>query len=89
MNPYDNLPPEKRRLQRLVDHYNADALLWRKLARKRRARRRLLGRALPRKRLKELDLQEFAAARPPQDCIGERIEQRVVLPSLCSSRLCG
>jgi len=29
---------------------------------------------LPRKRLKELDLQEFAGARPPQDCIGEWID---------------
>jgi hypothetical protein len=75
MNPYHNLPPAQRQLQRLVDHYNADALLWRKLARKRRARRRLFGKVLPRKRLKELDLQEFAAARSPQDCIGEWIDQ--------------
>ena len=31
MNPYYNLPPEQWRLQRLVDAYNADAQLWKKL----------------------------------------------------------
>lgn len=71
MNPYYNLPPEQKRLQRLVDQYNAEAGLWRKLASKRRARRRLLRWVLSRKKLKKLDLKEFANARPPLDCIGE------------------
>jgi hypothetical protein len=74
MNPYYNLPPEQRRMQRLVDQNNADGQLWRELAPKRRARHRLLRRVLSRKRLKKLDVEEFAAARPPQDCIGEWIE---------------
>jgi hypothetical protein len=74
MNPYYNLPPEQRRTQRLVDQNNADAQLWRKLAPKRRRRRRLLRGVLSRKRLKKLDLEEFAAARPPQNCIGQWIE---------------
>ncbi len=67
MNPHYNLPPEQRRTLRLVDQYNADARLWRKLAPKRCACRKLLTRKL----LKTLDLAEFAAERPPQDCIGE------------------
>jgi hypothetical protein len=71
MNPHYNLPAEQRALQRQVDQYNADARLWRKLAPKRRARRRLLRRVLSRKRLKKLDLKEFAAARPPVECIGQ------------------
>ena len=74
MNPYYNLPPEQRFTQRLADQFNADERLWHKLAPKRRARRKLLGRLLSRKRLKTLDLRDFAKARPPQDCIGECIE---------------
>ncbi len=70
MKPYYNLPLEQRRLQQLVDQYNADARLWRRLEPKRRARRKLQPR-LSRKRLKELALREFAKARPPHDCIGE------------------
>ena len=41
MNPYYNLPPEQRRTQRLVDQFNADEKLWKKLEPKRRARRKL------------------------------------------------
>jgi len=74
MNPYYNLPPEQRPLQRLVDQYNDDAHLWRKLAPRRRARRKLLRRVLSRKKLKRLDLREFAHARPRQDCIGQWVE---------------
>ena len=72
MNPYYNLPPEQRRLQRLVDHYNDDAKVWKKLEPDRRLRRKLRPR-LSKKRLKELALREFAEARPPQDCIEEWI----------------
>ncbi len=71
MNPYYNLPPEQRRTQRLVDQYNADARVWKKLEPRRRARRKLLRKVLTRELLKKLDLAEFAAERPPQDCIGE------------------
>jgi len=70
MNPYYNLPPGQRMTQRLVDQFNADERLWRKLAPKRNARRKLRPR-LSKKKLKKLDLREFAKARPPQDCVGE------------------
>src|SRR5947208_405472 len=73
MNPYYNLPPEQRRTQRLVDQFNADEKLWKKLEPKRRARRKLRPRR-SRKELKKIDLFEFAKARPPQDCIGEWVE---------------
>ena len=73
MNPYYNLPPDQRRTQRFVDQYNSDARLWRKLAPRRRARRKILRRFLSRKMLKKLDLSEFSQARPPQDCIGQWI----------------
>ena len=58
----------------MVDQYNAEARLWKKLAPKRRARRGLLRRFVSRKHLKQLDLHEFSKARPPQDCIGQWIE---------------
>jgi hypothetical protein len=71
VNPYYNLPPEQRMTQHLVDQFNADERLWKKLEPKRRARRKVRPRP-SRKGLKKLDLLEFAKARPPQDCIGER-----------------
>lgn len=70
MNPYYNLPPEQRMTQRLVDQFNADERLWKKLEPKRRARRKVRRRP-SRKGLKKLDLLEFAKARPPQDCVGQ------------------
>jgi hypothetical protein len=72
MNPYYNLPPEQTRTQRLVDQFNADEKLWKKLEPKRRARRKLRPRR-SRKKLKKINPLEFAKARPPQDCIGEWI----------------
>jgi hypothetical protein len=72
MNAYYNLPPEQRATQRLVDQFNADERLWKKLEPKRRARRKLRPR-LSRKKLRKLDLLEFKKARPPQDCIGQWI----------------
>jgi len=53
-----------------VEQFSADERLWKKLEPRRRARRKLRPR-LSHKKLKELDLQEFAKARPPQDCIGQ------------------
>ena len=41
MNPYYNLPPEQRTTQRLVDQFNADKRLWKKLEPKRRARHKV------------------------------------------------
>jgi hypothetical protein len=71
MNPDYNLPPEQRLTQRLVDQFNADERLWRKLEPRRRARRKLLSH-LPEKQLKKLDLDEFAKERPPLECVGQR-----------------
>lgn len=73
MNPYYNLPPEQHMTQRLVDEFNADERLWKKLEPKRRACRKLRPRP-SRKGLKELDLLEFGRARPLQDCIGQWAE---------------
>ena len=70
MNPYYNLPPEQRMTQRLVDQFNADERLWKKLEPKRRARSKVRPRP-SRKGLKKLDLLEFAKARSPQDCVGQ------------------
>lgn len=41
MNPYYNLTPKQRFTQRLVDQFNADEHLWKKLAPRRRLRRNL------------------------------------------------
>jgi type I restriction-modification system DNA methylase subunit len=68
------LPAEQRATQRLADQYNADARLWKKLEPKRRARRKVLLK-LSEKQLKDLDLLEFAQARPPQECTGQWIQQ--------------
>jgi hypothetical protein len=65
-----NLPPEQRQVQRLVDQWNADERLWQKLEPSRR-RRRALRKNLSEAQLHELDLREFATAKPPVDCIGE------------------
>ncbi len=73
MNSYYNLPPEQRFMQRLVDQFNADARLWKKLEPRRKARRKL-GPRLSKKNSKKLDLAEFAKARPPQECIGQWLE---------------
>jgi hypothetical protein len=70
MNPFYNLPVQQHGLQHRVDKWNADESLWRKLAPKRRLRRKLL-RRLGRRTLRELDFREHAAARPPDDCIGQ------------------
>jgi len=71
MTPYYNLPPEQRMTQRLVDQFNADERLWKRLEPRRRARHKLLRRVLSRKELKRRDLLEFARERPPQECIGQ------------------
>ena len=70
MNPYYNLPPGQRRIQRLVSQFNTDERLWRLLEGKRRLRRKLYPRMSAKLR-KHLDLLDFAASRSLQDCIGE------------------
>ncbi len=70
MKPYYNLPPGQRITQRLVDQFNADERLWKKLEPRRRLRRKLLP-GVSKKKLKELDLAEFAKAKPPQECVGQ------------------
>ena len=73
MNLYHNLPPEQGSTQRLVDQFNADERLWKELEPRRRARRKLRPR-LSKKKLKELDLAEFARKRPPLECDGQWVE---------------
>jgi hypothetical protein len=85
MNPYYNLPAQQRFIQRLVEQFNADEQLWKKLAPRRRIRRRLLRRTLTRKMLKELDLREFTKARPPQDGIGQSAQ--VLRESHCTTSI--
>jgi hypothetical protein len=69
MNPFHNLPPHQRASQRMVDQWNADEALWRRLAPRRRLRRKKL-RGLTRRQLRDLDSREHARQRPPDDCIG-------------------
>jgi len=68
MNPYYTLPQDQRRAQQLVAQFNADERLWRSLAHNRRRRSKLCPR-MPAKDRKLLDLAEFTALRPPQDCV--------------------
>ena len=80
MNPYYNLPPEQRTTQRVVEQFNADERLWKKLEPRRKARRKLRPR-LSRKNFKKLNLAEFAKARPAQDCIGQWVQTSVTAGS--------
>ena len=70
MNSHYNFPLEQHSVQRLVDQWNADEKFWRELEPRRRLRR-TLRRKLTEKQHRELDLREFAKAKPPADCIGE------------------
>ena len=73
MNPYHNLPPEQGSTQRLVDQFNADERLWKELEARRRVCRKFRHR-LSKKKLKELDLAEFARKRPPLEFAGQWVE---------------
>jgi hypothetical protein len=70
MNLYSNLSPEQRPGQQLVDQFNADEQVWRSLRNKRRIRRKALPKLSSKGQKQQLDLLEFAAARPPEDCAG-------------------
>lgn len=74
MNSYPNLPPEQRRVQRLVDQWNVDEKLWRKLEPRRRLRR-TVRRKLTKAQHRKLDLREFAKAKPPVDCLGQPLPE--------------
>ena len=73
MNLYRNLPSKQRYVQQLVALFNTNEQLWESLESRRRLRRKLLP-WLSKKQQKQLDLLDFAQARPPQDCVG-RIEE--------------
>jgi hypothetical protein len=73
MNFYRNLPFEQRFTQRLVDQFNADERLWDDLEPLRRARRRLDPR-LSKRKLKELDLADFARRQAAAECVGQWVE---------------
>ena len=70
MISYYHLPPEQRRVQRLIAQFNADERLWRSLEATRRRRRKVYPH-LSAKLRRQLDLLEFASSRPLQDCVGE------------------
>ena len=53
----------------MTDQYNADARVWQKLEPRRLARPKLLS-VLSEKKLKELDMLEFARAWQPEECVG-------------------
>ena len=72
MDRYHHFDSEQRRVQRVVDRFNTDEQVWRRLEPRRRLRRALRSHQA---RLHELDLGDFARARPPEDCIGEWIER--------------
>ena len=69
MNLYYSFPQEHRRVHQIVALFNADEQLWKSLESNRRLRRRLFPRVSA-KRQKQLDLLDFATARPLQDCVG-------------------
>ena len=68
MTRYPNLPQNQQNVQRLIDQFNQDEAFWQSLEVRRHARRKILP------RLKEqhqaLDLLEFTALRPADDCVG-------------------
>jgi hypothetical protein len=69
MNPYYNVSREQRHVWQIVARFNAEEQLWECLEGKCRLRRRLFPRVSA-KRQKQLNLLDFATARPPQDCVG-------------------
>jgi hypothetical protein len=72
MNAHPNIPAAQHRVQSLVDKFNADERVWERLQPRRLTRRKLL-RGASKKKLRELDLREYAKARPPEDCIGNMV----------------
>jgi hypothetical protein len=65
---YWNLYQKQWYTQNLVDACNADEALWKELEIRRKLRRRVC--SLSEEEHEALDLLEFEAMRPPDDCIG-------------------
>lgn len=72
---YPNLPENQQILQRLIDQLNQNEAFWRSLEPHRRARRKIL-RRLTKDQLHALDLLEFAALQPGDDCVGVQVGRR-------------
>jgi hypothetical protein len=81
MNSCYNIPAEQRRVQQLVTQFNAEEEVWLRLKDNRRLRRRLCP-DLSEKNHRQLDLLEYAAAQPPQDCIGFHFSRKEHKPGL-------
>lgn len=69
MQKYHNIPPEQALTQRLVDKFNADEAIWQKLRSHREFRRRIY-RNVSKELHYIIDQIEFAAIKPPDDCVG-------------------
>ncbi|HCA81109.1 MAG TPA: hypothetical protein DEP53_15370 [Bacteroidetes bacterium] len=59
-------------VQRLVDQFNHDEMIWRSLEPRRPVRRKMLRRS-GQELHQALDLLEFDALRPVDDCVGTRL----------------
>jgi hypothetical protein len=71
MNYYTNVPDSQQFTRHIVDIFNRDEMLWKKLEKSRKRRRKKMNISEERHRL--LDILEFEAKRPPDDCIGRKI----------------
>lgn len=74
MNPYYNLPPEQRRLQRLVDRFNSERRWEEQMELRRRIRRALRSR-LTEEQHRELDRRDETNLGRFQEFIGEPLPQ--------------
>jgi hypothetical protein len=79
MSLYSNLPPDQRRVQRLVDQFNAEEELWRAFAVKRCLRRRVNNFAKPGTG------EEVSRAENKRLKAGTRIFSPVTVPGLCDA----
>ncbi len=75
MNPYYNLPPEQRRMQRLVDRFN-DERRWEERMELRRRFRRAVRRNLTGAQHRELDRRDEAKLGRLQEFVGEPLPGR-------------
>jgi hypothetical protein len=69
MNDRSSISPYAQFTQRLINEFNADEAVWRKLAWKRRLHR-LLRPKMSRKKRRQMDLADFAVSQPPKECVG-------------------
>lgn len=72
MNYYINIPDNQRFIQNSADVFNSDEILWNKLEMSRKRRRKKTN--ISEEHHKILDILEFEARRPPDDCIGGKIK---------------